>query len=186
MESVIVMDQKKARIEGTRSDVEHWNHQAMEWFVESVGCRRVPLGTFMDVGVEGCGADCEALQSELCDRCRQKQVEQDEEDEEDEEDDGDDYSSPDGSVGCRSGSIDGRAGINRLGVHVQEKHGGLRVLRQWLHDVGDDCAVCFVAWREQGGTAAWRGSAVHRVQECPRFAFTQYVEWRQQIRFARF
>ena len=70
MESVIVMDQKKARIEGTRSDVEHWNHQAMEWFVESVGCRRVSLGTFMDVGVEGCGADCEALQSELCDRYR--------------------------------------------------------------------------------------------------------------------
>jgi Helicase conserved C-terminal domain len=198
VESVIVMDQKKARMEETRSDVEQWNHQAMEWFVESVGCRRVPLGTFMDVGVEGCGADCEALQCELCDQCRQKQVRQDEEDqkgEEDEEDgeeDTDDVSddsgssSPNRGVSGRSVSIDTGSGINRYGVHIQEKHSGLKVLRQWLHEVGDDCAVCFVAWREQGGTAAWRGKAVHRIQECPRFAFTQYVAWRQQIRFAKF
>lgn len=196
VDSVIVMDQKKVPMEETRSDVEHWNHQAMEWFVESVGCRRVPLGTFMDVGVEECGADCEALQCELCDQCRPKQVKKDEEDEEDDDkepdSEGSDFrdhsegSSVDEGVSHQSVRIHTGSGMNRLGRQIQEKHRRLRVLRQWLHEVGDDCAVCFVAWREQGGTTAWREKAVHRIQECPRLGFEQYVGWRQQIRFAKY
>jgi hypothetical protein len=55
VESVVVIDQSKAVIDKTRSDVKHLNHQAMEWFVESTGYRRVTIGMFMDVGVEGCG-----------------------------------------------------------------------------------------------------------------------------------
>lgn len=150
----------------------------------------------MDVGVEECGADCEALQCELCDQCRPKQVKKDEEDEEDDDkepdSEGSDFrdhsegSSVDEGVSHQSVRIHTGSGMNRLGRQIQEKHRRLRVLRQWLHEVGDDCAVCFVAWREQGGTAAWREKAVHRIQECPRLGFEQYVGWRQQIRFAKY
>ena len=70
VESVVVMEAKKVRMDEKRSDVEHRNHQAMEWFVESHGCRRVVLGMFMDVGLADCGQDCEQLQVEACDRCR--------------------------------------------------------------------------------------------------------------------
>ena len=72
VESVVVMEAKKVRMDEKRSDVEHRNHQAMEWFVESHGCRRVVLGMFMDVGLADCGQDCEQLQVEACDRCRAK------------------------------------------------------------------------------------------------------------------
>ena len=38
----------------------------MDWFVQSVDCRRVVLGTFLD----GQGADCATLAAEACDRCQ--------------------------------------------------------------------------------------------------------------------
>ncbi|KEF50779.1 uncharacterized protein A1O9_13169 [Exophiala aquamarina CBS 119918] len=79
VESVVVIDQRKAWIGEHRSDVEHLNHQAMEWFVESAGCRRVVLGMFMDVGLREAGMDCEQLQAELCDRCRVQHARQEEE-----------------------------------------------------------------------------------------------------------
>ena len=72
IESVIVMEAKKVRIDEHRSDVEHFNHQAMEAFVESSICRRVMIGTFMDVGLVEQTMNCEQLQAEMCDRCRAK------------------------------------------------------------------------------------------------------------------
>ena len=48
-----------------RSDMEHLNHQAMQWFIESRGCRRVTLGMFMDVGLEEGGQDCEQLRGDV-------------------------------------------------------------------------------------------------------------------------
>lgn len=52
------MDQRKAWMGEYRSDVEQLNHQAMEWFIESSGCRRVAVGMFMDVGLREAGMDC--------------------------------------------------------------------------------------------------------------------------------
>ena len=51
VELVIVMEAKKVRIDEHRSDVEHFNHQAMEVFIESSIYRRVMIGTFMDIGL---------------------------------------------------------------------------------------------------------------------------------------
>jgi hypothetical protein len=197
VESVVVMDQRKARMDEKGSDVEHLNHQAMEWFVESQVCRRVTLGMFMDMGLEGCGQDCEQLQCEMCDRCREKQERREEEEaqkveegeeaedgedndeEEDEEEDESAVESDDSSdeEGCRS---------NRFSEHIKEKHARVAELRGWLDEVGDRCPVCFVAWRGRGGIWAWRQKVEHCIQECPRFEFKKYVEWRGQVDFAEF
>ena len=69
VESVVVMDHRTAWMGPRRSDVEHLNHQAMEGFVESSGCRRVAIGMFMDVGLVEAGMNCEQLEAEMCDRC---------------------------------------------------------------------------------------------------------------------
>ncbi len=129
VESVVVMDEKKVRMDEKRSDVEHLNHQAMVWFVESQVCRRVTLGMFLDVGVEGSGQDCEQLQAEMCDRCRErfKSVEdgsEDDSEEDGEEEDGEEEGSDDDSDDdSNDDSLSDDNSLNRFNEYIKKKHG---------------------------------------------------------------
>jgi superfamily II DNA helicase RecQ len=67
VESVIVHDGRPAWYSRQAGDVEQLNRQAMEWFVESVDCRRLVLNSFMDGVTEA--RDCEQMGTEPCDRC---------------------------------------------------------------------------------------------------------------------
>jgi hypothetical protein len=43
-----VMGRQKAMLKKQSGDIDHLNHQAMKWFVESVDCLQVTLGHLMD------------------------------------------------------------------------------------------------------------------------------------------
>jgi superfamily II DNA helicase RecQ len=177
VESVVVMDEKRVWMDEKRSDMERLNHQAMEWFVESQVCRRVTLGMFMDGGLEGCGQDCEQLQVEPCDRCREKhgrrgeEEETSEESEESEEDEDDE-------------SSDAEPEPNRFNEYVKEKHARIAELRGWLDKVGDRCPVCVAMWRSRGGTVAWRRAVEHRIEDCKLLDHKEYMRWRERVDFA--
>jgi hypothetical protein len=214
VESVVVMDQRKAWIGEHRSDVEHLNHQAMEWFVESASCRRVAVGMFMDVGLKEAGMDCEQLQAELCDRCRVKharqedeairdaaeeendgveEVEDEERDGEDEEDsagdgDEDDEDEDESESGSDSTSSDGSQTLhpNQFREYIREKHTRLKEWRQWLMEVGDHCPVCYVQWVRDGRTAAWYAKVTHDIRACPRVDFEKLRIWRTGLNFGEY
>jgi hypothetical protein len=46
--SAVVMDRQKARLRKQSGDMKHLNHQAIEWFVESLDCR-VEQGELCDI-----------------------------------------------------------------------------------------------------------------------------------------
>ena len=204
VESVVVMDQRKAWMGEHRSDVEHLNHQAMEWFVESSGCRRVAVGMFMDVGLREAGMDCEQLQAELCDRCRDKHMRQEEEameeytEEEDEDgetddDDGED-NTEDGDDEDESGSESDSTStdelpilhLNRLSEYIREKHTRLKEWKQWLMEVRNHCPVCYVQWVRDGRTAAWHVKVTHQIRDCPRIDFEKLRGWRKGLDFGEY
>jgi superfamily II DNA or RNA helicase len=187
VESVVVMDEKKVWMDEKRSDMEHLNHQAMEWFVESQVCRRVPLGMFMDGGLEGCGQDCEQLQVEMCDRCREKHGGRGEEgeelvDEEEEEEASEDSEEDEDGEDDRSSDVEPAS--NRFNEYVKEKHARIGELRGWLDKVGDRCPVCVAMWRSRGGTAAWRRAVEHQIEDCKLFDHKEYSRWRERVDFA--
>jgi hypothetical protein len=208
VESVVVMNQRKAWMGEHRSDVEQLNHQAMAWFVESSGCRRVAVGMFMDVGLREAGMDCEQLQAEICDRCRVKYRRQEEEakeaamdehpeeedddgetdddDEEDNTEDGDDEDESRSENNSTSTDGSPRPYSNRLSEYIREKHIRLKEWRQWLTDVGDHCPVCYVQWVRDGRTAAWHGKITHVIRDCPRIDREKLNIWRQGLRFGDF
>ncbi|KAK7947162.1 uncharacterized protein PG986_011483 [Apiospora aurea] len=68
VDSVVVWDGRAAWQAPQSSDVEQLNRQAMTWFVQSVDCRRVGLGTFLD----GQGLDCAGVRGDACDRCERQ------------------------------------------------------------------------------------------------------------------
>jgi hypothetical protein len=202
VESVVVMDHKKAWMGKQRSDVEHLNHQAMECFVESSGCRRVMIGIFMDVGLEEAGMDCEQLQAEICDRCRAKhgrvveeeEKEEDDEDEEGEDDDEDDEDDEDEEESTEDGedsdstlAVEADASCsNRLNKYVKEKHARLSEWKQWLMEVRDYCPVCYVQWVRDGRTEVWRKNTEHGIQHCPQMDYTNFNRWRSGLDFGEF
>ena len=211
VESVVVMDQRKAWIGEHRSDVEHLNHQAMEWFVESTGCRRVVVGMFMDVGLKEAGMDCEQLQAELCDWCRVKHARQEDEamrdaveeendrveeveDNEDSAGEGDEDNEDEDESESESGSgSDLRSSDesptlypNQFRAYVREKHTRFKEWRQWLTEASDHCPVCYVQWIRDGRTAAWHAKVTHGIRECPRVDFEKLRIWRKGLNFGEY
>ena len=186
VESVIIMDERKVRIDETRSDVEHLNHQAMEWFVDSHGCRRVVLGMFIDVGLEEGGQDCEQLQVERCDRCRSMIVTEDEVDDnraDDTEDEADQATEvDDGKVA----DDEDEASPNQHHQYIKQKHIRLRELRARLEVMRDHCPICVALWRYQEHTAGWRRNVQHSLAVCPKTAVAEYQRWRRQVRWGAF
>ena len=187
VESVVVMDRQKARLRKQSGDMEHLNHQAMEWFVESVDCRRVTLGQFMD----GEGEDCRVERGELCDICRAKHDESVEEDdgvevvdgveEEDQQQDGQENERQ-----GRQGDENGMGGSNRLKEYVQSKSEALAGMRRWLDEVADHCAVCYVKWHQNDCKERFRKKTAHNFRQCPVIQYDEYVAWRRQITFGDF
>jgi len=187
VESVVVMDRQKARLRKQSGDMEHLNHQAMEWFVESVDCRRVSLGQFMD----GEGEDCRVERGELCDICRAKHDESVEEDdgvevvdgveEEDQQQDGQENERQ-----GRQGDENGMGGSNRLKEYVQSKSEALAGMRRWLDEVADHCAVCYVKWHQNDCKEKFRKKTAHNFCQCPVIQYDEYVAWRRQITFGDF
>ena len=177
VESVVVMDQGKAWFNPSGGDVEHLNHQAMEWFVESVDCRRVILGTFMD----GDSRDCEELGCELCDRCRANNIKAEVGDqapgqEKGELEEGEDE---DEDQGLSMGS-------DRLKERVRERATGLIRMRQGLEDVGDDCPVCWVKWHQFGCRRGWRAKVEHAFRDCRVIRYQDFEVWRRKVEFGAY
>jgi superfamily II DNA helicase RecQ len=171
VESVVVMDQRKAWHHAEGSDIEQMNHQAMEWFVESVDCRRVIIGTFMD----GDGRDCAAVGGERCDRCESMVTEVD--------GSRDVNGEVDRTVAHRV--TDERAGPqpNRFRAYVQEQCIGLERLRRWLDSIESDCGVCYVKWHQHGKKEEWRIRYQHRMDQCRVIEPKEYSAWRRQVTF---
>ena len=185
MESVVVMDERRAWRNQTSGDIEQLNNQAMDWFVESVDCRRVSLGVFM----EGEGKDCQELEAERCDRCRVKErrVEEGEEREETGDEVGGEVG--DGVGGEMRDEVGGNkllTGSNRLRKDVKEKVAGLERLRKWLERVKGHCGVCYVKWCQQGQIREQKGGFRHGMERCKVIKKDEYVTWRDQVVFGKY
>lgn len=162
VESVIVWDGKAAWYDRQGSDVEQVNRQAMGWFMESEGCRRVALGMFMD----GVGRECEEVGGLLCDRCVERAGEQEEQGSEEEaEEEAEEAVSPE----------------NRVKRHFREVYQRVAVLRQWLDEVEDKCGVCYFLSRCLKGRSVGYD---HEAAECPLLKGVDYAGWRRRIRYA--
>jgi superfamily II DNA/RNA helicase len=177
VESVIVMDQKKAWQNEESSDVEQLNHQAIEWFVNSVDCRRVTLGMFMD----GNGLDCEEIGGEQCDRCRRRteEIERMEEEEKEKGED-EDVETLEFTRRGRRGEVERS---NRLKKHTKDGYIGLKRLREWLEAVERGCGVCYVKWHQHGKKEEWKKRYKHGVDGCKVIKKEEFLEWRKGVRF---
>ncbi|KAK7941650.1 uncharacterized protein PG986_014037 [Apiospora aurea] len=125
VDSVVVWDGRAAWQAPQSSDVEQLNRQAMTWFVQSVDCRRVGLGTFLD----GQGLDCAGVRGDACDRCERQ--------------------------GQGPGQGPGLSlSEGRLQRWYRQKYEADRVLQRWLDEVrGGKCPVCFIKWQQRGRPA---------------------------------
>jgi superfamily II DNA helicase RecQ len=188
VESVVVMDEQKAKVKKQSGDMEHLNHQAMEWFVESLDCRRETLGQFMD----GEGRDCQVEQGELCDICGAKYDEvveesdgmgvvDDVEDEDEQQEEGQDNERQEGQEGQEDEY--GMGGSNRLKEYVRDKSEALAGMRRWLDEVGDHCAVCYVKWHQHDCKEKYRKRTRHEFRQCSVIQYDEYVRWQRQITF---
>jgi superfamily II DNA helicase RecQ len=185
VESVVVMDRQKARLKKQSGDIEHLNHEAMERFVESLDCRRVTLGQFMD----GEGGGCRAEQGELCDICRAKYDDVVEEDDgvevvDGEEDEGKQLDRQDNERQDRQEDEHEMAGSNRLKEYIRDKAEALACMRRWVDDVAGHCAVCYVKWHQHGCKEKQRKMTQYRFGQCRVIQHSEYVRWRGQITFS--
>ena len=72
VESIIVIEAKKVRIDEYCSDVEYFNYQTIEAFIESSIYRRVIIRIFIDIELVEQTINCEQLQAEIYNRYRAK------------------------------------------------------------------------------------------------------------------
>jgi superfamily II DNA helicase RecQ len=198
VESVVVMDERPVRMDEKRSDMEHLNHQAMQWFVEGRGCRRVTLGMFMDVGLEEGGQDCAQLHAEMCDRCREQDTEGGDDDDEEEQvqnedneeeqvqNEDDDNEDDDEDDGDDDDKGDEELPPNRLNRYIQEKHVRIRELRARLEVIKDYCPICVALWRYREGTAGWVRNVKHAIEACPKVDQKAYQAWRKRVSWGEF
>lgn len=163
-DSVVVWDGRPAWASPHSSDIEQRNRQAMDWFVQSVDCRRVVLGTFLD----GQGADCATLAAEACDRC-QAAVR-------------DPGPAHDATAAPPEAAV--RA-PNRLQAACRARHAEDARLAAWLRAVrhGGSCPVCLVKWLQRGRPAPLRARTQHPFRRCRTVPPARYAGWRRQLVF---
>ncbi|KAI3317262.1 hypothetical protein HD806DRAFT_492673 [Xylariaceae sp. AK1471] len=191
VESVVITDGRPARYTEPGSDVEQLNRQAMAWFLQTVDCRRVGLGTFMDGGT---GLDCDEARGERCDRCRSRQLQQ---------------STTTTTTTTHKRAIQGgrvrhdeqaatavmdveretgpRPGpgpkANRLKAHTKKQHGRVHALHAWLRAVEGRCGVCYIRWCRYGQDERTKGQFEHGPAACRTVRIANYIRWRKKLRF---
>lgn len=139
VESIIIHDGGRPREERHRGFVDDSNRAQMSAFVSTPGCRRAVIAAFMDgVAGETCG---DVAGAEPCDRCySEAQV------------------ADGGTIGQDAGAdADADADPEHTGrggstwqAFGREEGWQVKMLRRWLDEVADECAVCHVRRHYKG------------------------------------
>ncbi len=193
VDSFIVTDGRKAFVRAGGSNAEHENRLAMERFIQADGCRRIPLGAFMD----GAGRSCREVGGALCDQCHDTGFAGGGggDGSDDETADGDETNS--GSILQRTGRQGQGQGqqqqmqgegiapvVNAYGEEQRRRQTRLDLLRQWLVRTEGRCGTCYLRWLRRGAEDKDRWRYKHRPTRCKTVTKEEYLSWRVRIRFA--
>ncbi len=175
VESIIIHDGRPAWYDRHAGDIDRLNQQAIEWFVDSIDCRRVVLGSFMD----GSDLDCARLDAELCDRCEDRRIQREQAEK----------TTVATTTTTTTAIIAGQT--DRLQQYRKEQARRVAGLRQWLQEAEGRCVVCWLRWLWLGydqtrGVDALSRAVRHSWNRCPHLSKSEYLVWRRQLTFARF
>ncbi len=166
VDSIVVLDGRPPWHDPHASDVDQLNREAMALFVQTPGCRRLVLGSFMD----GLAQDCDGAGAERCDRCQGRR-------------------SLDAAETGGEGGGAGRevaAPANRLQEDNRAQQRRVRALLGWLEQVEGGCGVCYVVWHQKGRQAGQARRHRHRPGACRHIPKKAYMAWRRRLSFAEF
>jgi superfamily II DNA helicase RecQ len=184
VDSFIVTDGRAMAGGAGESNVAYENRLAMERFMRTAGCRRVPLGEFMD----GAGYSCAVLGGELCDTCAARGGNNG--DGAGEVPSGEGIAEADRSTrqcagGERAASqassdSDGTAGgagpvADVYGEEQRRRRTRLDLLQRWLIRVEGRCGTCYIRWLRVGKQAEKRCKYRHGLARCQTVEKGEYL-----------
>ena len=67
--------------------------------------------------------------------------------------------------------------------YIRHKAEGLRRMRRWLEEVGENCPICYVQWHLLGCEEKDGQQWLHERKRCRMIPDAEYRQWRGQVRF---